>query len=291
MHGTVILYSNGSFTYTPDAAWCGVDTFTYNVFDGREYSNIALVTITIIDVTPPVTTIQFAGVEGEHGWYHSDVEVTLTAIDDCSGVASTVYSLNGSTWMLYVDPFALSDPGEVTVYYYSTDIAGNVEEIRTATIKIGKPTRSFVTGGGWIWDSGGKGHFAFVVKYRCGALKGALIYIFREDGNKYIVMSTHWFGMAIDGDHAILEGKANILRYNYETRNWECFKNFYFRIEIWDKGKCESDIFQIRIYGESGELFHEAGFDPLGEVHRGNIRIHHRGPRCMCWNWSKRWRS
>jgi len=250
-----------------------------------------VVTITVIDVTPPVTTIQFAGVEGEYGWYHSDVEVTLTAIDDCSGVESTSYSLNGSTWMLYVDPVVLSDPGEVTVYYYSIDFAGNVEDIKTATIKIGKLTRSFVTGGGWIWDSGRKGRFMFLAKYKCGVLKGALIYIFRDDGYMYIVKSTHWFGMAIDGDYAILEGKANILRYNCETRHWECFKNFYFRIEIWDKGKCKADVFQIRIHYESGEQFHEAGFDPLGEVHRGNIRIHHRGPRCRCWHWSRKWRS
>jgi VCBS repeat-containing protein len=288
LHGTVILHCNGSFTYAPNAAWCGVDTFTYNVFDGREYSNIAVVTITIIDVTPPVTTIHFTGVEGEYDWYHSDVEVTLTATDDCSGVASTVYSLNGSTWMPYTEPFFLNNSGEVTVYYYSTDNAGNVEDVKTATIKIGKPTRSFVTGGGWICDSGGKGYFGFVVKYKCGILKGHLIYIFKADGYKYIVKSTHWFGMAIDGNHALLEGKAKILRYSYETRKWECFGNFYFRVEIWDNGRCERDVFQIQIFADSGELFHEAGFDPLGEVHHGRIRIHERGPKCWCrWPWKK----
>ncbi|MGY5862433.1 MAG: Ig-like domain-containing protein, partial [Candidatus Thorarchaeota archaeon] len=288
MHGTVILYSDGSFTYAPAAAWCGVDTFTYNVFDGREYSDIAVVTITVIDVTPPVTMIQFTGVEGEHGWYHSDIEVTLKAIDDCSGVESTSYSFNGSTWMLYVDPFVLSDPGEITVYYYSADCAGNVEDAKTATIKIGKPTRDFVTGGGWIWDSEGKGHFQFVVKYKCGVLKGFLLYTFREDGYRYIVRSTHWFGMAIDGDHALLDGEARILRFNCETKDWECLSNFYFRVEIWDMGRCKSDIFQIRIYDESGEQFHEAGFDPLGEVQRGNIRVHHRGPKCKCKHWSEK---
>ncbi|MHA2021256.1 MAG: OmpL47-type beta-barrel domain-containing protein, partial [Candidatus Thorarchaeota archaeon] len=209
-------------------------------------------TITIIDVTPPVTTIHFTGVEGEYDWYYSDVEVTLTATDDCSGVASTLYSLNGSTWMPYADPFFLNNSGEVTVYYYSTDNAGNVEDVKTATIKIGKPTRSFVTGGGWICDSGGKGHFAFVVKYKCGGLKGHLIYIFKADGYKYIVKSTHWFGMAIDGNYALLEGKAKILRFNYETRKWECFGAFYFRVEVWDNSRCERDIFQIQIFDESG---------------------------------------
>ncbi|MFW9966331.1 MAG: tandem-95 repeat protein, partial [Candidatus Thorarchaeota archaeon] len=291
MHGTIVLVADGSFAYAPDACWCGVDTFSYKVFDGFEYSNIALVTLTVIDVTPPVTMVQFTGVEGEYGWYHSDVEVTLTATDDASGVASTVYSLNGFTWIPYSGPFVLSNPGEVTVYYYSTDNAGNVEDVKSATIKIGKPTRSFVTGGGWIYDSGEKGHFAFVVKYKCGVLKGHLIYSFKADGYKYIVKSTHWFGMAIDGNHALLEGNAKIMRYSYETRKWECFGNFYFRVEIWDNGKCKRDIFQIQIFDKSCELFHEAGFDPLGEVHHGSIQIHEHGPKCWCRCWCmKKWR-
>ncbi|MHA2142986.1 MAG: Ig-like domain-containing protein, partial [Candidatus Thorarchaeota archaeon] len=278
MFGILIFNADGSFTYTPAADWCGVDEFSYIAFDGREYSDVAVVTITVIDVMPPVTTIQFTGVEGEYGWYHSDVEVTL----------STVYSLDGATWMLYTDPFILSDPGEVTVYFYSTDNAGNVEDVKTATIKIGKPTRSFVTGGGWICDSGGKGHFGFVVKYKRGVLKGHLIYIFRDDGHKYIIKSTDWFGMAIDGNHALLEGKAKILRYNYETKKWECFRTFYFRVEVWDNGKGNEDVFQIRIFDESSDLFHEAGFDPIGELQGGNIRIHHRGPKYTCWCLSKK---
>jgi hypothetical protein len=288
LHGAVALNSDGSFTYTPDAAWCGVDTFTYYAFDGLDHSNIAAVTITVVDVTPPVTTIQFVGLEGEYGWYHSDVEVILSATDDSSGVASTMYSLDGLAWMLYTDPFALTDPGEVTVHYYSTDNAGNVEETKTSTIKIGKPTRSFVTGGGWIWDSGGKGHFAFVVKYKCNRyLTGSLIYTFGDDGYKYMVISIDWLGMAIDGNHALIEGKCIIRQYSCETREKVWLTDLYFRIEVWDNGKCERDIFQIRIFDESGELFHEAGFDPLGEVHHGSIRIHERGPRCICWCWFK----
>lgn len=48
-HGTLVLNADGSFTYTPDADWFGVDTFTYMANDGAN-SNVATVTITVTDV-------------------------------------------------------------------------------------------------------------------------------------------------------------------------------------------------------------------------------------------------
>jgi VCBS repeat-containing protein len=46
-HGTLILGTDGSFTYTPAASFSGVDTFTYHASDGLADSNIATVQITI----------------------------------------------------------------------------------------------------------------------------------------------------------------------------------------------------------------------------------------------------
>lgn len=48
--GTVVLASDGSFTYTPNANANGSDSFTYQAFDGTLYSNIATVTINITEV-------------------------------------------------------------------------------------------------------------------------------------------------------------------------------------------------------------------------------------------------
>ena len=48
-HGTLSLASNGSFTYTPAAAFAGQDTFTYSASDGQLNGNTATVTI---NVTP-----------------------------------------------------------------------------------------------------------------------------------------------------------------------------------------------------------------------------------------------
>jgi len=46
-HGTLILYPNGSFTYTPSPSYFGADTFTYRANDGIVDSAIATVTISV----------------------------------------------------------------------------------------------------------------------------------------------------------------------------------------------------------------------------------------------------
>ncbi|NQT41467.1 MAG: tandem-95 repeat protein [Planctomycetes bacterium] len=48
--GTLALSADGSFTYTPDADFNGADSFTYRAFDGADYSNTAVVSITIDSV-------------------------------------------------------------------------------------------------------------------------------------------------------------------------------------------------------------------------------------------------
>jgi hypothetical protein len=46
-HGSLDLNEDGSFSYIPDDFWSGVDTFTYRVFDGDNYSEPVTVTITV----------------------------------------------------------------------------------------------------------------------------------------------------------------------------------------------------------------------------------------------------
>ena len=47
MHGYLVLNPDGSFTYTPEAMWSGMDTFTYRVYDGSSHSDVVSVTITV----------------------------------------------------------------------------------------------------------------------------------------------------------------------------------------------------------------------------------------------------
>jgi VCBS repeat-containing protein len=53
-HGTLTSFnSNGSFTYIPTSNYFGADSFTYKVYDGTVYSNIATVHITVTSVNDP----------------------------------------------------------------------------------------------------------------------------------------------------------------------------------------------------------------------------------------------
>ncbi len=89
------------------------------------------------DVTPPVTHVSFDAAPGNGGWLRSAVTVTLTATDDSSGVARTVYSVDGGgTWNTSTGPFVLSQEGTTTLQFYSVDVAGNAESIHSVTLHI-----------------------------------------------------------------------------------------------------------------------------------------------------------
>ncbi len=97
------------------------------------------------DTTPPVTTIKFYGEEGENSWYLNYVRVELLATDDMSGVNKTYYRIDGKEWNLYVDRFVIQDDGIHLIEFYSVDNAGNVEEIKSAELKIDqKPPYIFI---------------------------------------------------------------------------------------------------------------------------------------------------
>lgn len=51
-NGAVSLNSNGSFTYTPAPGFFGSDSFTYQASDGTETSNIASVSINVMNTVP-----------------------------------------------------------------------------------------------------------------------------------------------------------------------------------------------------------------------------------------------
>src|SRR5712691_4880602 len=88
------------------------------------------------DSVPPVTTASLSGSPGSANWFVSPVDVTLTATDDSSGVASIHFRIDGGTWQLYANPVTVPGDGSHTVDYYATDLAGNNETARTATFQI-----------------------------------------------------------------------------------------------------------------------------------------------------------
>ena len=89
------------------------------------------------DTTPPVTTHFFNGTKGENGFYISDVEVTLNATDDISGVNVTYYNLDvPPIQMIYTGPFWVRKEAGHLVCYWSVDNAGNVEDWKCFNIHI-----------------------------------------------------------------------------------------------------------------------------------------------------------
>ena len=63
-HGTLSLRANGSFTYTPAAAYLGTDGFTYRASNGQN-SNVAAVTLTVTPRPPTAVADQFTVALGE----------------------------------------------------------------------------------------------------------------------------------------------------------------------------------------------------------------------------------
>jgi hypothetical protein len=104
--GTVILFADGRFTYTPAAGFAGTDTFTYRANDGiwggdgstpmSANSDPATVTITVVDVTPPLVTLTVPAPTGSGGYFKtSPVGVGIVATDP-STVISIACTDNGS---------------------------------------------------------------------------------------------------------------------------------------------------------------------------------------------------
>jgi len=103
------------------------------------------------DTTAPTTTLTIPLPNGQAGWYDTRPSFTLAATDNSggSGVASTEYRIDGGTWTPYTT--AVSVPGEGTklIEYRSKDSAGNVESIKSQTVKIDTvdPTVTSATAG------------------------------------------------------------------------------------------------------------------------------------------------
>lgn len=87
------------------------------------------------DTIPPVTTASLSGTK-QGSVYISPVQVTLSATDNASGVASTVYKLDTGAQVTYTAPFTVSALGKHTVAFHSTDNAGNVETSKSVSFTI-----------------------------------------------------------------------------------------------------------------------------------------------------------
>jgi hypothetical protein len=110
-----------------------------------------------VDTTPPVTTDDS---DGE--WHNSNVSVTLTALDDESGVALTYYTTDGSeptTASASGSVVNFSQDGEYLLKYFSVDKKGNREDVKTSANQVKIDTTYPIT----IDDTNGEWHNTSVI--------------------------------------------------------------------------------------------------------------------------------
>ena len=138
-HGTVVLNSNGSFSYSPESGYYGSDSFTYKASDGADSSETATVTIVVEEnVAPAGTADAYNVISGavlevaaDSGVLANDTDDngqsltasitsaplygTLTLQSDGSFVYSSSSSYSGSDSFQYVAYDGSLSSGEVTV--------------------------------------------------------------------------------------------------------------------------------------------------------------------------------
>ena len=104
--------------------------------------------IVAVDTTNPVTTLTPAiSPDGDNGWYKTVPTLTITALDTGgTGVDHIYYNWNSASYAIYSTSLTPAE-GRNTLYYYSTDKAGNTETAKSSVIKVDSsaPTISALT--------------------------------------------------------------------------------------------------------------------------------------------------
>ncbi|HEC89694.1 MAG TPA: tandem-95 repeat protein, partial [Thermoplasmatales archaeon] len=107
-NGSLTFYSNGSFRYTPDVDFIGVDGFTYKAYDGLTYSNITTVTINVTYNTGQTIRIENTLQPSiNNKIYHNNLYrgyKISQVYDSCTNTWDNGYPSGGNYWSNYNEP-------------------------------------------------------------------------------------------------------------------------------------------------------------------------------------------
>ncbi|RLF42398.1 MAG: hypothetical protein DRN12_00290, partial [Thermoplasmata archaeon] len=107
-NGSLTFYSNGSFRYTPDVDFIGVDSFTYKAYDGLTYSNITTVTVNVTYNTGQTIRIENTLQKSTNNQiYHNNLYrgyKVSQAYDGCTNTWDNGYPSGGNYWSDYNEP-------------------------------------------------------------------------------------------------------------------------------------------------------------------------------------------
>jgi len=142
LDGTTPTQSSPAYTgQFPLTATTTVEWRSWDYTGNEEAAHSQTITIQEpADTTPPTTTISCNGGSCQSQPYFKPVTVALSATDNPGGwgVAKTYYTTDGSTpttsSTVYTGPFTVHGP--TTVNFFSTDLAGNAEQVNTQQVNV-----------------------------------------------------------------------------------------------------------------------------------------------------------
>lgn len=128
-----------------------------------------------------------------------------------------------------------------------------------------------VTGGGWLQDGAGKGHFAFTLaSQKDGQLRGNARYGFSTaDGSQYQVRVTRWLSLSTDPEAgtAVFRGQARVEQVDPETGEASAaFEGYTVSMELLDGAHSLTMI----IRAPDGKVWHQVS----GELGGGQVKVH-----------------
>ncbi|PKQ29484.1 MAG: hypothetical protein CVT60_05080, partial [Actinobacteria bacterium HGW-Actinobacteria-10] len=125
--------SGNSITISMEGSW-DVEYWSTDKAGNEEPAKYMTINVVPEDNDPPVTSVNFSD-----QWVTTEITVTITAVDLVTGVDVTYFSMDGSAaTTTYTAPFKVSADGIYPFKFYSIDLRGNVEDTKTATLKIDK---------------------------------------------------------------------------------------------------------------------------------------------------------